>query len=929
MQLRSRIIAPVYAVFFLLTLTLFAPHRLISQDLPDGVTQGATVEGITEYQLDNGMRVLLFPDQSKQQVTVNITYLVGSRHEGYGETGMAHLLEHMLFKGSPDHPDQWAELEEQGASANGTTWYDRTNYYETLPASEENLAWALDFEADRMVNSYVSGEDLESEMTVVRNEFERGENDPFQILLQRAYSMAFDWHNYGNSTIGARSDIENVPIERLQEFYRKYYQPDNAVLVVAGRFDPDRALEEIAAEFGPLPRPDRTGANELFATYTTEPAQDGERTVSLRRVGDEQIAMAVHHVPAGSHEDYAAISVLTHILSTRPAGRLYSRLVQSGLATSTNAFADQFREPGLLTAYARVQRDSLFEPAMEMLVATLDGIVDEPPTTEEIERARTDFLKNIDLAFNNPQEIALDISEWASMGDWRLFFLHRDRLEAVTPDAVRRVAATYLRPTNRTLASFYPVDETPERAAVPPPPDVAALVEGYTGREAVTEGEAFDPTPSNIDARTQRLEFGNGFKLALLPKENRGDAVSVSFTFRFGTEETLLGKSATAGLAAAMLRRGTTSRTRQELEDEIDRLQANFGMGGSVLLLGGSIETTRSNLPPMLRLVNEMLREPAFDEQEFETLKQESMAAIERQMSEPQPLAVSAFQRHLNQWPVDHPRYVPTMEENLERLRTVTLDGVREFWREYYGAQGGTMSVVGDFDSDEIHSLVEELMGSWTSNLEYERVADPFRDVELVELDIETPDKANAMMIAAHPIQITDSHPDYPALLLGDYMLGNPAGLGSRLATRIRQEEGLSYQVGSQLAAGPLDDSGVFLIFAIFAPENGGPVVEAFQDVLAEVLGDGFTDDEVEAAKGGFLDAAQNARANDGTVAGQLNGQLFTNRSYQFTVEQENAIRALTGEQILSVMRRHIDPTKIASFRAGDFAASDEEEPTS
>ena len=515
------------------------------------------------------------------------------------------------------------------------------------------------------------------------------------------------------------------------------------------------------------------------------------------------------------------------------------------------------------------------------------------------------------------------------MGDWRLFFLHRDRLEAVTPDAVRRVAATYLRPTNRTLASFFPVHETPERAVVPPPPDVAALVEGYTGREAVAEGEAFDPTPSNIDARTRRLEFGNGFKLALLPKQNRGDAVTVSFTLRFGTEEALRGKSTAAGLAAAMLRRGTSSLTRQELEDEIDRLQANFGMGGSVLSLGGSIETTRTNLAPMLRLVNEMLKEPAFDEEEFETLRQERMAAIERRMSEPQALAADAFRRHLNQWPVEHPRYVPSMEENLERLRGVTLDEVRGFWREFYGAQGGTMSIVGDFDSAEIQTLVEELMGSWTSVQEYERVADPFREVEVVEVDIETPDKANAMMIAALPIQITDSHPDFPALLLGDYMLGNPAGLGSRLATRIRQEEGLSYGVGSQLAAGPIDDSGVFLIFAIFAPENGDPVVEAFQQVLAEVLGDGFTEEEIEAAKDGFLDAAQNARANDGTVAGQLNGQLFTNRSYEFTAEQEAAVRALTGEHILNVMRRHIDPTNISIFRAGDFAAVAQDKPTS
>ncbi len=719
MHIPTRISVPFAAVFSLFALTLFFPHQLISQDLPEGVTQGASVEGITEYQLDNGLRILLFPDQSKQQITVNITYLVGSRHEAYGETGMAHLLEHLVFKGTPDHPDIPAELTEHGAFPNGTTWFDRTNYYETFPATEENLIWALDLEADRMVNSFIAAEDLESEMTVVRNEFESGENSPIGVLGKRLSSVAFAWHNYGNSTIGARADIENVPIERLQGFYRKYYQPDNAVLVVAGRIDEAATLRLIQEEFGSTPRPDRSGANQLFETYTAEPAQDGERSVTLRRVGDEKIAMVAYHIPAGSHEDYSAISVLSHILTTRPAGRLYSRIVEPGLAASTSAFSWRFKEPGLLRATVRVSKDQDLEPAAEEMLATLGSFVDEPPTEEEVERAKTDYLKNIELAFNNPQGIALQLSEWMSMGDWRMLFLHRDRLEAVTPDAVRRVAATYLRPSNRTLGYFYPVDKTPERAEIPATPDVAALVAGYTGREAVAEGEAFDPTPANIDARTQRLEFGSGFELALLPKENRGDAVTVSLSLRFGTEDGLRGQSAAAGLVPAMLRRGTTSRSRQEFEDELDRLKAQFGFGGGVLSASGSIQTTRENLPAVLELVNEMLRAPAFDEAEFETLRQESMAAIERQMSEPQPLAVNVFQRLLNPWPVDHPRYVPTLEEQMARLETVSLADVRNFWEQFYGAQGGTMSIVGDFDAEEMTALADNMFGSWTSPENY------------------------------------------------------------------------------------------------------------------------------------------------------------------------------------------------------------------
>jgi zinc protease len=188
---------------------------------PAGITKVATVEGITEYRLANGLKLLLLPDDSKPTVTVNITYLVGSRHEGYGEAGMAHLLEHMLFKGTPTHPNIPAVMKERGAQFNGTTWFDRTNYYETLPATDENLEFALKLEADRMVNSHVSGADLASEMTVVRNEFERGENSPQRVLMQRMMSAAFEWHNYGKSTIGNRADIERVPIDNLKDFYRR------------------------------------------------------------------------------------------------------------------------------------------------------------------------------------------------------------------------------------------------------------------------------------------------------------------------------------------------------------------------------------------------------------------------------------------------------------------------------------------------------------------------------------------------------------------------------------------------------------------------------------------------------------------------------------------------------------------------------------
>jgi predicted Zn-dependent peptidase len=317
---------------------------------PAVATHVATVEGITEYRLDNGFRFLLYPDPSQQQIFVGITYLVGSRHEGYGEAGMAHLLEHLVFKGTPTHPNIPRELTAYGGSFDATTEHDATHYFESFPADEDNLARTLDLEADRMVNSSISAEDLASVLTVIRNERELRENSPWAILQERVLSTAFLWHNYGNSPIGNGADIENVPMERLRAFYRKYYQPDNAVLVIAGRFHPERAVALVEEKFGRIPPPDRSGANRLYETYTAEPTQDGERTVTLRRVGNVQFAIAAYHVPSASHEQYAAVGVLEHVLGTQPGGRLYKNMVETGLAADTLVDAYALKEPGLLLA---------------------------------------------------------------------------------------------------------------------------------------------------------------------------------------------------------------------------------------------------------------------------------------------------------------------------------------------------------------------------------------------------------------------------------------------------------------------------------------------------------------------------------------------------------------------------------------------------
>lgn len=884
----------------------------MGQSLPKGVERVTSVEGITEYKLPNGLRVLLFPDPTKQTITVNITYLVGSKHENYGETGMAHLLEHLVFKGTPKHPNIPEELTSHGARPNGTTWYDRTNYFETFAATEENLRWALDLEADRMVNSFIAKKDLDSEMTVVRNEFEMGENSPFRVLLERVFSASFDWHNYGKSTIGARSDIENVPIDRLQAFYRKYYQPDNAVLLVAGKIDEAKTLALVDEYFGKLPKPDRV----LPRNYTTEPVQDGERQVTVRRVGDTQLAMAGYRIPAGAHPDAPGINILGLILADTPSGRLHKALVETKKAASVLSYPAIFGDPSLLILGAEVRQEQSLDAARETLLQVIEEIAKNPPTKEEVERARAQLLKQIELRFNSSEAIGLELSEWIGMGDWRLLFIDRDRLRKIAVEDVQRIASAYLKPANRTLGLFVPTPK-PDRAEIPATPDVLALVKDYKGEARIATGEAFDPSPANIDARTVRVDKGT-VKLALLPKQTRGNAVVANLTLHFGDEKSLFNRDTAGSLTAEMLMRGSAKRTRQQIKDELDKLKARLSVFGGATGVTVSIQTVRENLPAVLNLANEVLREPAFPQSEFDQLIQERLAGIEQQRSEPTAQAALLFQRHQNPYPKGHVRYTATPDEEIADLKAAKLDELRKFHADFYGVSYAELAVVGDFDEKEIQALAGQMLGGWKNKQPFTRIPEKFQEVAPINQSLVTPDKANAFFMAGQNLKLSDNDPDFPALILGNYMLGG-GFLNSRLAVRIRQKEGLSYGVGSQLQAGSLDQSGIFLAYAIYAPQNRDKLEAAFKEEIEKMLKDGFTADEIKSAKTGWLQSRQVSRAQDNELVGRLRSYSYLNRPMKWDEELERKVEALTPEQITAAMRRHLDPAKMTYVKAGDF----------
>ncbi len=873
--------------------------------LPGDMTRGPSIEGVTEYRLPNGLRVILYPDQSKPTATVNITYLVGSRMENYGETGMAHLLEHLMFKGSKNFRNPDAEFNRRGFQNNGSTWLDRTNYFSTFQASDDNLKWAIDWSADAMVNSFIARKDLDSEMTVVRNEYEMGENNPTQVLLKRMQSVMYDWHNYGNATIGARSDIENVRIENLQAFYRMYYQPDNAVLTIAGKFDERKVLNWVAQAFGKIPKPKRT----LPPLWTVEPTHDGERSVIVRRKGEVQLVLVGYLLPSALHPDFTAASMAADILSDTPSGRLHKALVETGKASQVFSFSVDAHDPGFVLFGASVKKGEPLDPVAQTMIETIETSLARTPTTdEELKRQLQQQRTAFDRALSDPQAFGVGLSEYIALGDWRLFFLMRDELAKMTTADVDAAAKRYFVRDNRTVGFFMP-DDNPQRAEIPATPSAGQRLADYKPATANVVAEAFDPSQDNIDKRTQRMKFGD-LEVALLPKQTRGNTVQVRTNFQWGDEKTLNGRTIAGDLAGGMLGRGTSKMTRQQIADEMTRLEITGGLMG--------FQTKREHLPDALRLLAHVMKDASFPADEYAQLQRQITTGLSSQLDNPDTLSRDALANHFNTYPDGDPRHYIPLKERIDRVSKLSLDAVKAFHSDFYGTARGQVAVVGDFDAKEIAPLVKELFTPYASKAPYTRISREYREVKPARIVLDTPDKENATIRARLDFPLRDDDPDAPALTIANEIFGGGSGLSNRLIDRVRQKEGLSYGAGSGLAIGSHDRLATWSMAAIVAPQNAARAEQAMREELERARRDGFTAKEVEDAKNGLLQERLLNRSQDGVVAGAWVGNLDLGRTFQFSKQFEAKLRALTVDQVNAAFRKYVDPERMTFVVAGD-----------
>ena len=910
----------LFAAFALATgLVSAQPAAPAKAPLPAGVSRVTSVEGINEYALANGLHVLMLRDASKPATTVNLTIKVGSRMENYGETGMAHLLEHLMFKGTPSQPDPKKAMSDRGLQWNGTTSDDRTNYFASMAENPAHLDFYLRWLSDALTQSFIARKDLDSEMTVVRNEMESGENSPGNVLFQNVAAAAFQWHNYGKSTIGARSDVENVSIDRLQAFYRKYYQPDNAVLTVAGKFDEAKTLAIVAATFGKIPRPTR----KIEPTYTLDPSQDGERAVTLRRVGETPIVVSLYHVPAGASPDFAAVD-LAAIMLGGPEFRLHKALVAKGLAADSSGDAQSMAEPGYAYFDATLKNDQSVEAARDALIATVESAGRSAPfTTEELERAKNIWLRSFTQTLNDPQRVGLALSEYIASGDWRLGFDRRDRVKAATVADVNRVASQYFVASNRTVGSFIP-SAAPVRAPAPARVDVAAVMKSFKGGDAVAAGEDFDVSVANIERRTTIATVPGvaGLRTAFLPKATRGGKVTVLIALQLGDEKSLFGKDTAGAAAASMLARGTVRLSREELAAAFEKLQTSWSVNGGAQGVTLSLETTRANLPAAMALAQEVLRTPRLDAAEFEQMRAGWVSGIESSRTDPQALVVQRLARHGDPYPPGDVRHAMSFDESLGEITALKIDDVRAFHRGFYGATQSVVAAVGDFDAAALRAQLAEGLGSWASPVAFTRVPLPYVDVAAANFTIEVKDKQNAFSFGQIGFPLRESDRDFQALRLGMQIFGGSGGGTGWLWDRIREKEGLSYGVGAAVNGGQFNANAKWIFYAISAPQNAARVRGSLDQELARARRDGFSAVELSSAKEAIAAEGRLRRAQDGALAAALVSLVERGQTPKYLAEVE-ALRAQIGiGEVNAAFRKYVMPERIAFAVGGDLAGA-------
>jgi zinc protease len=858
----------------------------------------ALTAGVQETVLPNGLTVLVKEVRNAPVVSFSVWYRVGSRNEHTGITGVSHLLEHMLFKGTRQL--RLGEIARtlflNGASFNASTYYDWTNYYATIASDRLDLAMRI--EADRMVNSRIDKADLDAEMTVVRSELEGGENSPGRLLWQAVASTAFQAHPYRWPVIGWRSDVESISRDAIYHYYRSHYGPGNAVVVVVGDVAAADALRLVRRHFGPIkpiPKPPDV--------HTVEPLQRGERRLIVRRSGSLPMVMIAWKAPAAHHGDTYALDVLAGVLGEGRTSRLYQALVEKGVASRVDAGNPSLRDPFMFYVSASARPGVTAERLETALIEEVDRVATAPITDEELARAQRRAEADFVFQTNSVTAQARQLGYWAMIGDWRYLTTYLDRIRALTPAEVQAVARRTFTADTRTVGHFVPSDGG--GAAPPPPREASARV------ERPKRGDRPIPLPRPSTARATnrqvaRFALDNG--ISVIVQENHATpTVALRASVPAGSLLEPQDRPGLAGFTAAMLSRGTQQRSALGFATALEDVGASLGAGADTLVttITGSALTRDFDL--VLDLFAEMLRQPAFPAADLERLKGEALAGIAQSKTNPDRVAGRAFERAV--YPPGNPLRPETFEESEAAVTALTREDLVAFHRRQYGPDRMILVVAGDVTPDQVREALQKRLGDWPRNPETRPILAP--DVPLqaapTSIEIAIADKSQSAIVWGHAGGLRRSDPDFYATQVLSLILGGGA-LTSRLGTSIRDDQGLAYSVYSYFDASLFP--GPFRTVLGTNPANTKKAIAALETEVGRMRRDGVTAREVDEAIAYLTGRFPLRLETNGGIAEILWAMEFFNLGTDYIDRYAGYYRAVTVQQVNQAARTHLHPDR-------------------
>jgi zinc protease len=865
----------------------------------------ALTAGVQETVLPNGLTVLVKEVRNAPVVSFSVWYRVGSRNEHTGITGVSHLLEHMLFKGTKQYRlgEIPRTLSLNGASFNASTYYDWTNYYATI--ASDRLELAMRIEADRMVNSRVEKSDLDAEMTVVRSELEGGENSPGRLLWQAVVSTAIQAHPYRWPVIGWRSDVENVSRDAIYQYYRAYYGPNNAVAVVVGDVSTPDALRLVRQHFGPI-KP----ISKPPAVHTVEPPQRGERRVTVRRAGSLPMAMIAWKAPAADHPDAYALDVLAAVLGEGRTSRLYQALVEKGVASRVDAGSTSLRDPFLFYVNATARPGVTAERLETALLEEVERVTSAPITADELGRAQRRAEAQFIFQTSSVTAQARQLGYWAMINDWRYLTTYLDRIKALTPADVQAVGRRTFVAETRTVGHFVPSDGA--GPAAPPPRETSARVDRpKRGDRPIPLPPPSAAKPTN--RRVTRFKLDNGISV-IVQESQATPTVALRASVAAGGLLEPRDRPGLAALTASMLSRGTERRTALEFATALEDVGAGLGAGADALTTTITGHALSRDLDLVLDLFAEILRRPAFPAADFERLKGEALAGITQAKTNPDRVAAQAFERAV--YPPDHPLRPQTFEEGEATLALTTRDDLAAFHRRQYGPDGMIVVVAGDVTPERVREGLHKRLGDWAKNPDAKAVALPDLPLQSIPVKVESPipDKSQTAIIWGHAGGLRRSDPDFYATQVLSVVLGGGA-LVSRLGTAIRDDQGLAYSVYSYFDASLFP--GPFRAVMGTNPANAKKAVASLEDEILRIRREGVTAREVGEAVAYLTGRFPLRLETNAGVAEMLWAMEFFNLGADYMDRYAEYYRGVTVPLVNAAARAHLHPDRATLSVAG------------